>query len=157
MPSLTLREWSPTPFDPLGIGPDPLLNWLVAPCERTRDSDALDRSNFTACLARLGGESPTCQVLHYRHWGPGWVEIVVVSPERSAEIEQIAAALADYPVLDDAAYAEEEYNDAQDAWSEMSLRERIEAVTAAGHCRFTARRSNPWDIDTDFASSLVRN
>lgn len=85
---------------------------------RSRDSTALERSNFRVALKMLGGESENIRVERYRHWAVGWIEEVYVKPETdeykiAAEIER---RLDNYPVLDDEDYCKEEMNEADEIW-----------------------------------------
>lgn len=44
----------------------------------SRDSNALERSNFACMLAALGGESSTVIVVRETHWAFGWVEWIAI-------------------------------------------------------------------------------
>ena len=107
----------PTSFDS-HISLDSREDWLVVPCSRTRDSGCLDESNFHTALALLGGESDNVEVHRFGHWGPGWYEIIIVRPDSLAqkEAEDIEAALADYPVLDDSDFSGRETEAANQVW-----------------------------------------
>jgi len=84
---------------------------------RSRDTaDAVTQSNWTAQLESLGGESDTVEIHRFGHWGPGWIEIVLVHPDREREVEEIEGALADYPVLDDMALSALESEHAASEW-----------------------------------------
>lgn len=96
----TYKEYAPTSFDARGLSPD-RHSWIVAPCGKSRDSKALECSNFAVALHKLGGESETLEVHRFGHWACGWFEIILVSPERRKEVEAIALCLDDYPVLDE--------------------------------------------------------
>jgi hypothetical protein len=101
----------PTGFDshlPLAGRED----WLIVPVSRNRDSGMLDESNFEAALEILGGESDDVEVHRFGHWGPGWYEIIIVRPGSKAEkeAEEIEAALANYPVLNDEDHSQREYD-----------------------------------------------
>lgn len=120
-------EWSPTQFDRRGLGCDDRQDWLVAPCSQTRDSDALDRSNFAVMSERLR-QADTCasesedysdhEVHRFGHWGPGWFEIVLVRPGSVCHVAalEMAAALADSPVLCEEHFGELEYEEACEVW-----------------------------------------
>lgn len=47
----------------------------------------------------------------FGHWGPGWFEIIVVRPGSAChrEAQAIAAAVSNYPVLDESDYCEREH------------------------------------------------
>lgn len=81
---------------------------------RTRDSDNLEESNFEAALKALGGESDTVKIIRDSHWACGWIEWLGIDESDAAALEKaddIADALADYPVLDENDYADREYRD----------------------------------------------
>jgi len=135
-------EFRPTPCDQAGLGLDDRQSWLVAPVSQTRDSGPLDQSNFSAALAMLGGEGDTVEVHRFGHWGPGWFEIVIVDPSDADRVEilgQIAAALADYPILDEMDYSEREEDEATESWGFLSLSERIKLCSDNGISIFAAR------------------
>ena len=111
------RDFQPTGFDVKGIGLRDQQDWLIAPCMHTRDSDLLDESNWDCQLRELGYGSDTVQVHRFGHWGPGWFELVLISPddEKAVKVaEEIACALSTYPVLDDSDYSERECYAAED-------------------------------------------
>lgn len=95
---------------------------------QSRDSDTLERSNFTAMLADLGGESETVIVVRESHWAVGWVEWIAIhsSDDRALETaDENVARLADYPVLDEDGWSELEYNEASDYWDAQSPRSKV--------------------------------
>lgn len=51
------RDWSPTSLDIRGLNCKDQQNWLVAPVILTRDSDALERSNWQAFLDILAEQN----------------------------------------------------------------------------------------------------
>ncbi|WMT71325.1 hypothetical protein [Bradyrhizobium sp. Ash2021] len=57
---------------------------------QSRDSVALERSNFTSMLRDLGGESETVIVVRESHWLVGWVEWIAIH-----ESDDKALAIAD--------------------------------------------------------------
>jgi hypothetical protein len=99
-------EFRPTQFDRRGASLPDHQDWLVLGVSRTRDSEALEQSNFRVALRILGGESETVEVHRFSHWGPGWFEIILLHPSREDAGRDIEAALASYPVLDDMDLAE---------------------------------------------------
>lgn len=142
----TYRDFSPTQFDSKGLGLPDRQNWLVAPVMRTRDSGALDESNFSAALKSLGGESETVEVHRFGHWGPGWFEIIICDPTVHAKtLEEMEAALSDYPVLDDEDFSERENEIANEAWENMDTRERIELCKRYRVSILRARAKTAWD------------
>ncbi|MCP4113797.1 MAG: hypothetical protein GY737_00045 [Desulfobacteraceae bacterium] len=130
----TYNEWSPTPFDSRGafIGVD-RGEWLVVPVIQTRDSEPLEESNFAAALEILGGEDHFVEVHRFGHWGPGWIEIIIVHPYAQLSdrryvtfanlAEEIERRLADYPVLDEEDLCERESEAAGESWNCWGRRE----------------------------------
>lgn len=96
------KDWAPTQFDTKGLGMPDRQDWLVCPVMHTRDSGPLDESNFHSTLKSLGGESDAVEVHRFGHWGPGWFEVILVSPDGPIkDLGEIVCSLADYPVLDE--------------------------------------------------------
>ena len=94
--------------------------WFVMPVSRTRDSGPLDNSNFDCFLAGLGGESETVEVHRFGHWGPGWYEIILVSPDDEKALKEaydMIRSLEHYPVLDDEDYSSREWDDFEESWN----------------------------------------
>lgn len=124
----TFAEFSPTSLDPKGLGLPSKQDWLVLEsCSRDRDSGPRVQSNFHMALKILGGEGPNVSVHRFGHWGPGWIEIILVRPEEwcegrlvqtaaAKEAEDIEIALADYPVLDYVDCGEREQEEADTTW-----------------------------------------
>jgi len=112
-------EWAPTAFDTAGLGLPDRQEWRVL-LTRTRDSDTLTRVNFDSAESELEQADPEGYETHrFGHWGPGWVEILLVSPESEPAMiaaGSIASALADYPILDGYAYSDACANEADVAW-----------------------------------------
>lgn len=138
-------DYQPTQFDRKGAFlEDDRQSWEVVPVIQTRDSETLERSNFEVALQWLGGESETVEVHRFGHWGPGWFEIIIVDPKSPQYniAEEIEAALAYYPVLDDMHFSELEYNEAREEWEGMPIKERIEQCRRARVSIFAARRDS---------------
>jgi len=135
-------DFRPTAFDCAGLALPDQQQWYKAPVSRTRDSGALDESNFETCLAACGGESDDCEVHRFGHWACGWFEIIIVRPGSDAclEAEKCAASLADYPVLDDDDWGAREMEEQALAWESNGIAFRVEACQSAGICIFAARR-----------------
>jgi hypothetical protein len=102
---------------------------------KNRDSDCLEKVNFETArklLSKWEGEeatpckpddeTPTLQVTvaSANHWAVGWTESLMIHEEASEEalIEaaEIICSLADYPCLDESAWAAEQYEDARETW-----------------------------------------
>jgi hypothetical protein len=110
------KNWKPTQHDSAGLGCEEQQDWFVLPVMRTRDSGPFDQSNFAVALERLGGESDTCQVHRFSHWGPGWFEIILLHPDREAEGQAIEDALDSYPILDEMDLGVRESDCAWESW-----------------------------------------
>ena len=118
-----VRDWSPTSVDhSVGVffrreedGDESKLNWFVAPCSRTRDSEHLELSNWESmleCLAEVDPDGNDYETHEFGHWGPGWYRVAIVRPGSKAHQEavRIELALSDYPVLDESDFSEREYD-----------------------------------------------
>ena len=107
---------------------------------QSRDSDALERSNFRCMLNALGGETDTVLVIREHHWAVGWVEWIAIHETDSAALkvaDEIVAALQDYPVINDDDFSEEEYAEAGDVWRDCyDWRERIAYIRNASYGEF---------------------
>jgi hypothetical protein len=104
----TYRTWKPTGFDTPGLGLEERQDWLVGPCSRNRDSEALTRSNWDVFERELDAVDPTGYEVHrFGHWANGWFEIVLVKPDSKAYERacELACFLADYPILDESHYS----------------------------------------------------
>lgn len=99
---------------------------------RSRDSDALERSNFVCMLKALGGESETVLVVHEGHWAVGWVEWIAIHEGDATALaiaDEIKGKLRDYPVIDDDHFSEEESEEANEVWTHCySWQERIKYI-----------------------------
>jgi hypothetical protein len=115
------REWSPTSFDRAGLNGEQngIADYLVMPTMRSRDSEAIELSNFEVALDRLGGESEKVQVHQFGHWACGWFEIILVHPDRAPVAQNIVDELESYPVLDDDHHSQTEFNLAAEAGYEL--------------------------------------
>lgn len=108
-------------------------NHFGAPVGQSRDSSALERSNFECCLKALGGESAVVTVVREGHWAVGWIEWIAIeddgSPESEAalrEADSIAEGLSDYPVINDEHFSQTEMEEANETWANCySPSERI--------------------------------
>lgn len=96
---------------------------------QSRDSDALERSNFETMLKDLGGESETVQVVEESHWAVGWVQWIAIhqDDEKALAIaDENKGRLEDYPSLNDDRWSELEQEDANETWTNcFSPQERI--------------------------------
>lgn len=100
------KDFAPTGFDARGLNADDTgIGEFRVLLSRTRDSDALEESNFRVALKSLGGESEHVQVHRFNHWACGWFELLLVSPNAPDEIRKeagkITSSLSEYPILDE--------------------------------------------------------
>jgi hypothetical protein len=99
---------------------------------QSRDSDALERSNFVCMVRALGGESDTVQIVRESHWAVGWVEWIAIHQDDGAALkiaDDIVAELADYPVIDESHWSELEQEDADLTWQNCyNPQERIDYI-----------------------------
>jgi hypothetical protein len=99
---------------------------------QSRDSDALERSNFRCMLSALGGESDTVIVVRESHWAVGWVEWIAIhetDSEALAIADKQKARLDNYPILDESDFSDEETNEANETWESCyNERERVEYI-----------------------------
>jgi hypothetical protein len=76
---------------------------------------------------------PAAYTFSASHCLVGWVEYMLVRPDAPEtvlkEAQEIADDLAGYPALNEDAWSELEWNEAQDYWASMSLRDRLEIIT----------------------------
>lgn len=175
-----LKLWQ---FPATGYAGADLSDWYPI-VGKHRDSDALDRTNFDAALARLqaiaGHDEPMAALRcrWYQEDGEGdvreavsvmgfsnpftsWSESIMVhkdaDPAVLAEAEAILEDLAAYPVLDEDAFGTLEYDEAHDWWRDMGLKNRMELCREAGVSVFAARRADeiPQD-DSGFIFERLR-
>jgi hypothetical protein len=79
----------------------------------TRDSDALERSNFRQALAAFEAEGVEVSIDHFGHWAVGWIDYLTV-PITTTSIRilaDLAARIESYPVLNDEDFSELEWED----------------------------------------------
>jgi hypothetical protein len=94
-------------------------DYFSAGVGQSRDSDALERSNFRSMLKAIGGESETVIVVREGHWAVGWVEWIAIHESDTAALNkasEIKDALVDYPVIDEWDFGELEDEEAQQVW-----------------------------------------
>ena len=98
---------------------------------QNRDSDAQTRSTFIKGLEAIGGEdSENVVVARSSLWLCGWVENIYIHKDAHDALQKaddVAAALADYPVVDEEHYCELEHEEAEGVWKDCySPKERLE-------------------------------
>lgn len=120
-------------------------NYYSSGFGQSRDSDALERSNFECALKALGGETDTVAVVRESHWAVGWVEWIAIQQDDGAALkvaDELRERYENYPVVDEEHWSNLEYEEAQSYWASMSVRERCGAIKEArcGASIFAARR-----------------
>lgn len=102
--------WAPTGAD-LEVGAicEHLASMRVF-LTQTRDSEALERSNFRVAIARLQSApdyDQAVEIHRFGHWGPGWYEAILIRPYTQSLLlaEEMADSLADYNCLDEMDYS----------------------------------------------------
>jgi hypothetical protein len=131
-------DFRPTQFD----HPIPIFDrdhWLVAPVIRNRDSGTLTQSNWECQLDALELAQAEYEIHSFGHWANGWFEIVLVHPDHIDVVEEIEAALIDYPILDEEHYSNTEWEAVHEYWNKMRLEDRIELCHSEGASIFSAR------------------
>lgn len=122
-------DWSGTPWE----------GYYIAPVGITRDSGTLDRSNWSAqwdALATLSADVPgddctSPTIVRESHWAVGWIEWVAIHESNEAalrEADELAAALDNYPVLDEEAHSRMEWEEYGDCWTSYGCRDFIRSV-----------------------------
>lgn len=152
---LTYADYCLTRYDTPGLGLPDRTAWRVLPVMRTRDSGPLDRSNFRVMLAdlsRLDPDGAHHETHRFGHWGPGWFEIILVSPDAPesvrAAVGRAVYRLEDYPILSDDDWSALEYETAAATWASFGLRDRIAACARYRVSIFAARRDDVPDSPT---------
>jgi len=146
------KDWSPTDLDIAGLNAETLDigEWYVAPCILTRDSKALETSNFAACV-RLCTEgdcnNDNWQRHSFGHWACGFFEVLLVRPDSAAykAMERAEERLEDYCALDEDDWSNREHETVCEVWDSMSMRERIRMCVERRESVFAARRDSPPD------------
>jgi hypothetical protein len=99
--------------------PEDGAEWAIV-YTHNRDSDLLDQSNADAIDKALApfteGDNPDVRAEHHGHWACGWIDGYAIHVYRNGQITEafraypeLAARLADYPVLDEEDFSRREY------------------------------------------------
>lgn len=122
-------------------------DWYRSGFGQSRNSDSLERSNFTAALKALGCETDTVQVVRESHWAVGWVEWVAIHENDDAALrvaDDLRDRIASDPVLDEAAWSELEEHEAAEYWNGLRPREKVRyAMEQRSRCPWL-RRAPVW-------------
>jgi len=102
---------------------------------QSRDSELMERCNFSAALDELGGESARAVIVtRASHWAVGWVESILVHKSAYAKLriaDDLAKRMDDYPLLDeDSFYAleHEELCESYDCYRDELIDEVLKAT-----------------------------
>ena len=99
--------------------PEDCEEWAIV-YTHNRDSGLLDQSNADAIDKALApfaeGDNPDVRAEHHGHWACGWIDGYAIRVYRNGQIteafrafHELAARLADYPVLDEEDFSRREY------------------------------------------------
>lgn len=127
------RDCRPTQFDTAGLALEDKQDWLVS-IGQNRDSGCLARSNFRVAeksFAAIDPEGNDHEVHRFGHWACGWLELIIVRPDSpcAKEAEEIEAALAHYPVLNDMDHSELESEEVNEVWQSCyTTQQRIDYI-----------------------------
>ena len=130
---------------------------------QTRDSNALERSNFDCAVKALeeispehdgelswGGDTGEVEpwtVVREGHWACGWVEWIAIHKNAAKHLEcaaEIACALEDYPVVNEEHFSEVETMEAEQVWRDCyDAKDRVKFM-----------RENPDQFDGDWQTLM---
>ena len=120
-------KFRPTGFDAAGLALDDRQDWMVLEVSKARGSGPRALSNFDATIKSLEDVDPNGndhEEHSFGHWAYGYLDIIIVRPGSECEAvgEDIEAALADYPILDDEDVSRREWEEHRRWMEEHSLR-----------------------------------
>jgi hypothetical protein len=158
--ALNERQWN-TPeyyggFDPVG-------DVMIA--GQSRDSDALERSNYETIFKFLresedqlakeypeefdeaykaNGDELFIYDFRASHWAVGWVETLLMSRYAPDPLQRVVMEvieqMEEYPCFDEEHYSELEWNEVQEFWArDFSIAERVDLIREHGGNIFAAR------------------
>ena len=150
-------------------GHSPVGEYVIA--TRTRDSSILEVVTYSHILEDLEGVNEQSGYPYHQeiedavydfragHWACGWVEYLMVKPEAPDDV-LIAAAetisdLADYPIYDEDAYFEKQWEAVTEHWLNMRTNERVQYCQSAGVSIFEARHDIMPDGVFDLLSAEI--
>lgn len=130
---------------------------------RTRDSDALENSNFETALKMLGGESDTVYTLSFNHWAVGWLEHIFIDPTDIDAVRigtEIQESLQDYPVLDEEDFSRREWEEWEESYNfncRSDLINRIESLEQDAETFFFLDEEGNIELDDDQEAMLFHH
>lgn len=108
-------------------------NYYSAGFGQSRDSDALERSNFETAWTALQ-KFEGVERVRESHWAVGWVEWIAIPADDSAALQvadEMCARWEDYPVLNDEHFSQLEQEEADLTWKNCyNAGERMEYIRA---------------------------
>jgi hypothetical protein len=129
------KDFAPTTYDRKGLYCKDRQEWLVAPCGNNRDANLVTQANWESQMAALKelGEGKTWEVCNFRHWGPGWFEIILIQPGSRAEelCNKLEKKLENHPILDEDHFSQVQLEEAVAIWRDALPNQRKELLRAA--------------------------
>lgn len=110
--------------------------WYSAGFGQSRDSDALEASNFQVAYDTLRpldtehDEETTVRIVREGHWAVGWVEWIAIHGSNTAALDaarELCKRANDYPVLNEEDWSRREDEECEELWSKcFSPSERLD-------------------------------
>lgn len=125
--------------------------WFSAGFGRSRDSDALEESNFQVAYDALKpldtdvDSETSVRIVREGHWAVGWVEWIAIHNTNKAAIakaQKLCESANDYPILDESHFSNLEYERAMGYWDSLSLSSKVNFCRDCDVSIFAARRSH---------------
>jgi hypothetical protein len=119
--------------------------WSSAGFGQSRDSDALEASNFTTAYAQLepfaelgdADDNATVQIVREGHWAVGWVEWIAIHDSNVVAIEkakELCERANGYPILDEDDFSRREDEQCEQVWRDcFSASERADYLRRHGY------------------------
>jgi hypothetical protein len=108
-------------------------NYYSAGFGQSRDSDALERSNFETAWKALQ-KFEGVERVRESHWAVGWVEWIAIPADDFAALkvaDEMKGRVKDYPVLDDEHFSQLEQDEADLVWKNCyNAGERVKYIRA---------------------------
>lgn len=111
---------------------DSKLDWYVSGRSQTRDSGDIARSNFRSAVRLLTAAGATFETVRFGHWGPGWIEHILVHPDSAQHAQEIEPG--DEIVLDSDDLSEVQADDEYRAWRSYAQVAFLRAVVKEHNC-----------------------
>ena len=116
--------------------------YYAAPVGQSRDSNALERSNWrqqwqslkplVADCVDADGDGVSLCIVRESHWAVGWIEWVAIHESNEAALraaDELAGRLEIYPILSEDDFSNEEQEEAATVWRDCySAKERVDWI-----------------------------